>query len=1060
MRIEITYKPGLADGRAKRTAHRLAKVNQLPVDHVRIVDVYCLDGISGLEPDQLQGIFCEEVSQDILVNRSFAREERAIQDGGEQSQGWDLAVEIAYKPGVTDPVAITVREALELELGETLPGDAVIQTARQFLITYNPNVEAAKKETLPQDISRALYNPLIQQAGVIPREAFFVGEGFPELYPLVHTGEVEPVQMYDVATMTDQELLVLSKERLLALTLDEMQVIRDYYRDPRVQESRQTSGLSVLASDIELEMLGQTWSEHCKHKIFAAAIEYHDGAEVTMITRGVFKEFIKATTDELMKLRPDLRSVFHDNSGVMDFDDDYVVCIKAETHNSPSALDPYGGAITGIVGVNRDILGTGIGAWPFFNTNVLCFGHPDTPHEDVPSTLLHPKTVMAGVHEGIVDGGNQSGIPVAGGAFLFDESYLGKPLVFCGTGGLMPRIINGRNSWEKRIEPGDLAVMIGGRVGKDGIHGATFSSLALDETSPTSAVQIGDPITQRKVIDFLMEARDRDLFKGLTDNGAGGLSSSFGEMAEYSGGIRINLEQVLLKYPGLAPWEIWVSESQERMSLAVDPAKREEFFDLARRRSVEACAIGEFTDSGKIELYYQDQPAGVLDMEFVHNGLPQMRLKARWVDSSQRRPLSVQVAEAIREVITNRGGNDEMLIHQDLLNLLAEPNIRSKESLVRQYDHEVQGRSVVKPFVGEAGDGPSDGGVLQVREGSYRGVSVTHGICPRVGDDDTYAMAQLGVDEAYRAHIALGGDPLGASALDNFCWPDPVLSDATPDGEYKLAQLVRANQGLQEICRAYTLPLISGKDSMKNDVVLAGKKVSVRPTLLVTLMGIVPDVRRSGTSDFKDPGDRIYLIAGGDSSREDTPDNRISDVAMGGSYYEKLIQQRYKGGYLDSAADYSRDSRVHLGAAPRVDVSRAPAFYTQVHGLLSRGMIKSIHDLSDGGLGVALAECCIGGRLGAGVSLSSIEGLHENLAESRYLQQAFALFNEEPSRFIISVSPEKETEVQSALDGYHVMKLGTVESPEFGLEIRWDGEPGNRWSMDELLMAWNTGWEE
>ncbi len=560
-----------------------------------------------------------------------------------------------------------------------------------------------------------------------------------------------------------------------------------------MKAARAARGLPAGATDVELEMIAQTWSEHCKHKVFNARITMAEDGRAQVID-SLFRTFIRATTEDVRKMlarRPGgrrfLRSVFHDNSGVVEFDSDTLVCFKVETHNSPSALDPYGGAITGIVGVNRDIMGTGLGAKPIFNTDVLCFGFPDTPAAEVPSGLLPPARVLEGVHRGIVDGGNQSGIPVVAGGLVFDESYLGKPLVFCGTGGVLPARVAGRDACEKSVRPGDLAVMAGGRIGKDGIHGATFSSEALSESSPTSAVQIGDPITQKKMLDMLLEARDLGLYRGLTDNGAGGLSSSLGEMAGLSGGVRIDLDACPLKYQGLAAWEILVSESQERMSLAVPPSSRDAFLDLARRRDVEATVVGAFTDSGAVEVFAGGALVGLLDLAFLHEGLPVMELRAAW-----RAPDCIAGGDGARRGQT---------CAPRCVGMLADLNISSREEWVRQFDHEVQARSVVKPFVGRRRDAPSDGAVLRVRHDSRRGITVTHGICPRYGDHDTFDMAQCAVDEAVRAHVALGGDPERMAALDNFCWPDPVESPDTPDGAFKLAQLVRACRGLADACR-------------------------------------------------------------------------------------------------------------------------------------------------------------------------------------------------------------------------------------------------------------------
>ncbi|HUJ73940.1 MAG TPA: AIR synthase-related protein, partial [bacterium] len=566
-----------------------------------------------------------------------------------------------------------------------------------------------------------------------------------------------------------------------------------------------------------------------------------------------------------------------------------------------------------------------------------------------------------------------SGIPVVAGGMVFDESYRGKPLVFCGTGGVLPARIRGRDACRKAVRPGDLAVMAGGRIGKDGIHGATFSSEALSESSPTSAVQIGDPITQKKMLDMLLEARDLGLYRGLTDNGAGGLSSSLGEMASLSGGVRIDLDACPLKYQGLAAWEILVSESQERMSIAVPPAECDAFLELARRRDVEATVVGQFTDSGSVEVLAGGKLVGLIDLAFLHDGLPVMDLPARW-SAPDASSAALQPCADLRA---------------ELRGLLADPNVRSREPWVRQFDHEVQARSVVKPFVGPLRDAPSDGAVLRVRHDTDRGITVTHGICPRYSDHDTYAMAQCAVDEAVRAHVALGGDPRSMAALDNFCWPDPVEGPGTPDGAFKLAQLVRACRGLADACRAYTLPLISGKDSMKNDARAGGRKISVRPTLLVSLLGMVPDVRRSQTTDFKAPGDLLYVV--GETRGE-----------MGGTVYERRVGAR-------------------MGPCPSVKPAEAMRSYITMHRAMRAGLVRSCHDLSDGGLWVALAECCLGARLGARVALEAVPVAAGAGAESERL-----LFSETPSRFLVSVAPARRARWERTMAGTATALVGNV----------------------------------
>ncbi|MBN1647057.1 MAG: hypothetical protein JW874_03395 [Spirochaetales bacterium] len=957
MRVEIIYTDYRSDGRSAKLVKNLQNHVSAKIKNILIADVYLTD-CSELSDEQARNIFSDSVAQTAFIDGAAAEEISQF--------AWNYLVEITYRAGVTDPVAITAREAIESELGRKLRPGTRVQTARQYLIIAD-RLDDHELDAL----QGALHNGLIQRSLIIAK-ADYSREKIPGLYDNSVAPSDMTVLSYAVQSMNDSELAELSRKRLLALSQDELQTIKNHYSAPETQHIRCEKGLGPEATDLELEMIAQTWSEHCKHKILNADITYsEDGKKETI--HSLFKTYIKKTTDMLSEKKKFLRSVFHDDSGVINFDDEYEICFKVETHNSPSALDPYGGAITGIVGVNRDILGTGKGARPIFNTNYLCFADPDTPDEEVPEGLLPPRQVLDGVHHGIVDGGNQSGIPVVGGGFLFDESYLGKPLVFCGTGGILPHKINGEESWVAHVDPGDLVVMIGGRIGKDGIHGATFSSLALDEESPTSAVQIGDPITQKKMSDFLMEARDLGLYKGITDNGAGGLSSSVGEMAEASGGVRLDLDKCPLKYSGLAPWEILVSESQERMSLAIAEDTIDAFCRLAGQRGVEATVIGMFTDSGYIETFYDNKPVGLLDIHFLHDGLPPMHIDAVWQTKSFPEP----------EI--SSGNEQEMLIR-----LLAEPTIASKEKLIRQYDHEVQAGSVIKPFTGPERDGPSDGAVFRPRVESRRGITVTHGVCPRVSDIDAGIMAMNAVDEAYRAHIALGGDPDHVAALDNFCWPDPLISKSNPDGAYKAAQLVRACKGLQKACLDYGLPLISGKDSMKNDAVLKGRKISVRPTLLISLMGIITDTTKAMTSDFKNAGDIIYLL--GHPGR-----------SLGGSYLEKI-------------------SARPLGGAAGPDTGKAACLYRAVHRAIHSDLIASCHDISDGGLAVTLAESVIGGKCGCTVDTSLLSG--------DTTPRSALLFNEEPSRFVVSVPAEKKDAFEVCMGNCEYHLLGEVNNTD------------------------------
>jgi phosphoribosylformylglycinamidine synthase len=992
VRIEVIARPSCPDGRLLRLTRSLARAFPPGVQAIAIVDVYLLEGVPALPRAELSAIFCDPVAQDALFDEPAAVS-RAAAGHGAAPLGWDLLVEVTARPGVTDPVALTAREALGHSLGAPLPHGAIVQTAVQYLIAGWGSPDASR-------LARFFHNPLVQAAEVISRAEWGAGKHPAGLYPHQVPESRLGVETFDLAVMVDARLVELSRARLLALSLDEMKAVRAW-----------AALRGGPVTDVELEMIAQTWSEHCKHKIFNATIHHREaGREETI--RSLFKTCIRSTTERLAGRRRFLRSVFHDNSGVVAFDRRALVCFKVETHNSPSALDPYGGAITGIVGVNRDIMGTGKGARPIFNTNVLCFGWPDTPETDVPAGLLHPRRVMEGVHRGIVDGGNQSGIPVVAGGFVFDESYLGKPLVFCGTGGILPARVRGRPSWERAVEPGDLAVMVGGRIGKDGIHGATFSSEALSSSSPTSAVQIGDPITQKKACDLLLEARDLGLYRGLTDNGAGGLSSSLGEMATLSGGVRIDLDRCPLKYPGLAPWEVLLSESQERMSLAVPPQRLDAFLALAKRRGVEAAAVGEFTADGFVEVTSGGRRVARVDLAFLHEGLPTMELRSEWIEPERR-----EAADGITAAPTLQAAPPACPDLSAMLGMvLSDPNIRSREEWVRQYDHEVQGRSVVKPFVGVRREAPSDGAVLRLRPDARIGITVTHGIAPRYGDWDAYDMAQCVVDEAVRGHVALGGDPRLMAGLDNFCWPDPVEGPENPDGAYKLAQLVRACRGLADACAAYGLPLISGKDSMKNDARVGGRRISVRPTLLVSLLGVVPDVRRSITTDFKRPGDQVWLVG-------------TSRGELGGTVYERISGQR-------------------LGACPSLVPDESVRLYRRIHRAARRGLVASCHDLSDGGLWTALAESALGGGLGAEVSLDSVPA-------GRPLSAEQLLFGETPGRLLVSVGPRSERRFRRMMRGLAAARIGVVAAGEKVRMTRGGAEVGSM-TIDDIRAAWKN----
>ncbi|HIH20518.1 TPA: phosphoribosylformylglycinamidine synthase subunit PurL, partial [Candidatus Micrarchaeota archaeon] len=744
-----------------------------------------------------------------------------------------------------------------------------------------------------------------------------------------------------------------------------------------------------------------TWSEHCKHKIFNALIAYEGPAGRREKIDSLFKAFIKKSTDEISRKKPGfLLSVFKDNAGIFRFNKDWNIAVKVETHNSPCALDPFGGAVTGIVGVNRDVLGAGLGARPIFNTDVFCFAAPD--YAGV-YPRVHPKFMLRGVVRGIQDGGNKSGIPTINGSITFDDSFAGKPLVYCGTGGIMPaKLKGGRATHEKKARPGDLVFMVGGRVGKDGIHGATFSSLGLAEDSPVSAVQIGDPFTQKKVIDFVLEVRDAGLVGSITDCGAGGLSSSVGEMALQSGGAELRLEKVPLKYAGLQPWEVLLSEAQERMTIAVSPANREKFLELARKHEVEASEIGVFTKTGFFHVLHSGKPVLHLDLDFLHSP-PQLQLKAK-------------ARKIVSKPFTPASQKDYSGI---LKKILFSWNVCSKEEIVRRYDHEVQGTSVLKPFVGAENDGPGDAAVLKPVYSSNEGLVVSHGLSPKYSKLDAYLMAANALDEAVRNAVAVGGSLEKMVCLDNFCWPDPVFSKGNPDGMEKLGDLVEANNALYDLTRAYGVPCVSGKDSMKNDAFVKGKKISVLPTLLFTVVSVVPDVSKSVSMDFKAGGDVVFVL--GETRNE-----------LGESEFSKALG--LKG-----------------GCAPAVDGKANKNLYDALEKAVSQGLVASCHDCSDGGFAVALSESAFAGGLGAQVDLRSML-LGEGAAFD-----VVALFSESSGRFVASASAKNERAFADLMrkHGVKFARVGVVGGKKLSV-LGLNGRKILDEGVLELKKAWKS----
>ena len=775
------------------------------------------------------------------------------------------------------------------------------------------------------------------------------------------------VKQIPILNANAHELLRISQEGLLSLNLAEMQAIQAHF-----------AKLGRNPTDVELETIAQTWSEHCVHKTFKSMIEYEETGRETETIDGLFKTYIQRATEEIGAEW--CVSVFTDNAGIIEFDDSYNIVFKVETHNHPSAIEPYGGAGTGIGGVIRDSLGTGLGAKPILNTDVFCFGLPDLSYDELPKGALHPKRIFKGVVSGVRDYGNRMGIPTANGAILFDPRYTGNPLVYCGNVGLIPK-----DRCDKTVEPGDLIVAVGGRTGRDGIHGATFSSLELDDTSESlgSVVQIGNPITEKKIVDALMRARDRQLYRNITDCGAGGFSSAVGEMGQEIG-AEVHLENIPLKYTALDPWEIWLSEAQERMVIAAPPENIEELMAICEAESVEATVLGTFTDTHRLRVFYRDEVVADLNMGFLHNGLPRHTKKAVWDPPQHPEPALGQI------------GSPQLT--EDLCRILASPNVASKEWVIRQYDHEVQGGLVLKPLVGRENDGPGDACITTPVLGSRKGVIVANGINPKYGDIDPYDSAAAAIDEALRNIIAVGGNLEHTALLDNFSWGNPDKHD-------RLGGLVRAARACYDIAVAYGTPFISGKDSLYNEYrdTTTGEQLAIPPTLLISAICVMPDVSKAVSMDVKSPGSRIYVVG-------------KTYTELGGSHYYAIH------GFIGNSV-------------PKVRPVEGKRTMETLSLAIDQGLVRSCHDCSEGGVGVAAAEMAFAGGLGMQLSLADLP------RDPDVTTDDVSLFSESNSRFIVGVAPEKQEAFEKCMAGAHSEMVGLSPQVREAFEKGTSGVP-------------------
>lgn len=861
------------------------------------------------------------------------------------------------KPGVMDPVAQSTRNMLS-DLNYDVDE---VTTFRKYWVRRNSGgkVDASIVDRL---CKKVLANDSIEQTvvGSLELEQLAIGTSYE--FELVHV---------PIRNLNADALMSLSKSGQLYLSLAEMQTVQKHFQD-----------LGREPTDIELETIAQTWSEHCSHKTLGGKIEYRD-ENGTRHFKSMLKETIFAAT---VKIREALGaddwcvSVFKDNAGVVTFDNEDHVVFKVETHNHPSAIEPYGGANTGLGGVIRDPLGTGLGAKPVCSTDVFCFANPNIAPNDLPPGVLHPRRVINGVVSGVRDYGNRMGIPTVNGAVYFDDRYLGNPLVYCGNVGIIPV-----DKVEKHARPGDLIVALGGRTGRDGIHGATFSSVELtDESDKISggAVQIGNAVTEKMVLDVLLQARDEGIYNAVTDCGAGGFSSAIGEMGEDTG-AEVWLEKAPLKYEGLSYTEIWISEAQERMILAVPPENIDRLKLICEREEVEVAVLGKFLESGQLRLMYHGNEVGCLSMEFLHGGRPPVVRQAVY----QPQP----------EVDCPLGQLDRATLESTLHAILSNPNVASKHWIIRQYDHEVQAGSVVKPLVGPSCAGPSDAAVVRPKLSSKRGVVLSCGMNPRFGDLDPYHMATSAIDEAVRNAVAVGADPRRLAILDNFCWGNTERPET-------LGTLVRAAIACHDLAVAWQTPFISGKDSLNNEFSWINDRdekqtITIPCSLLISAMGQIENSENAITMDLKQIGNAIYLIG-------------VTRNELGGSYAASVLGR--SGGFV-----------------PKVDPSAAIRSYRALHRAINARCVVSCHDLSEGGLAVAVSEMAFAGELGVSIDISKMR-------EASFVDSAVALFSESNSRLLCEVPSSKTSEFESMMAGVPYFKIGSVDGGN-AVRISCDG---------------------
>ena len=852
------------------------------VKNVEVVNVYRFENISKPQADILANkLLSEEIDQTYTINKSMLN-------------GISHIFEISYKPGVMNPeVGSIIKAAHDLGID---PDSVLLSKEYGFYANIS-------REDLAQIIIRLnLFNPTIEHV----------------------VASDDLVTTIPLMIMNDEELMILSKDKLF-LNLEEMKIIQSYFKK-----------IKRNPTDCELETIAQTWSEHCAHKTFKAKLIV-DGKEK--------KPLIERIKKEALKHNKNIVSAFVDNSGVMDFYDGYAICGKAETHNSPSAIEPYGGAMTGSGGVFRDILGTGLGAKTIASTDIFCFAHPDLKPLELPIGCLPPDYLLKRVVAGVRDYGNRMGIPTNNGSVHFHNDFRAKPTVIVGAYGILPKIM----AQKGKPTVGDIIIAVGGKTGRDGIHGATFSSAEMTDKTITvnsSSVQIGNAIEEKRMFDAILEARDKNLIRAIQDCGAGGFSSAIGEIGEDIG-VTINLEKAPLKYEGLKPWEIWVSESQERMIIITSKKNVNKFLAICKKYNVEGVELGKFDGSKRLRLYFEDEVVSNLDMKFLHKGLPQRTMKAT-------KPI-ILTSSGLEPKQPKTSLEWTNLLHK----IVSHGNVCSKEPIVRMYDHSVQGTNDLQPFSGTTMDGPNDSVALRPFLDKPYGVLIAHGLNPVLNKIDPYWGSIWAGVEALSNYTAVGGDYKNASLINNYIWPFP--------DEESLWSLDKSVDAVLAIMNTFKIPVISGKDSLSSTYKgKDGMVIKIPPVLCISIFGKIPNSSKTTTSDFKKKESVICLIGKPDL------DN------LGGSTYFDI-----HGIFGDSV--------------PKTDLKLLPTIFETIYKEIANGSIISCHDISEGGLITALFEMCVGGGVGANVILNEVKNLRPD----------YFLFSETAGTFLAEVANEE-----------------------------------------------------